>query len=158
MSKQSRGKTAKNERPIAREAVLAGIGAVSLIRRNASKTLADANAVAGRLPKAAGELLENAGQRTTATLKEIGARGNAFRWEFERLAKAFGQEAVAAGSNVIADVRSRIQPLLKKLDGTPLVFGITIAKPQPKRAAAKGRRKTAKKIAKRSARKTRKAA
>ncbi len=158
MSKQSRAKAAKNERPVAREAVLAGIGAVSLIRRGAGKTLADASAVAGRLPKAAGELIENAGQRTTATLKEIGARGNAFRWEFERLAKVFGQEAVAAGSNVIADVQSRIQPLLKKLDGTPLVFGVTTAKSKPKRTVAKGRRKAAKKTAKRGARKTRKAA
>ena len=137
---KSRTQAPKIERPAAQQVLLAGIGAVSLIRRNAGKTIAEAATMAGRLPAAANGLVKDAGERATATLKEIGARGNAFRWEFERLAKAFGQEAVAAGSNVIADVESRIQPLLRKFDGTPLAFGITIAKP---RSSARPARKAA---------------
>ena len=161
MSSQSKARTkktthtAKIERPTAQQVLLAGIGAVSLIRKNAGKTLAEAGAIAGRLPETAGSLVQGAGERATTTLKEIGARGNAFRWEFERLAKTFGQGAVTAGTQAVADAQARIEPLLKKIEGMPIVFGIAITKP---RSAAKSARKTARKPTKRSVRKIRKAA
>ena len=139
----------RDSRP-ARNVLLAGIGAVSLLRKNAGKSWTEATAMAGRLPEASSILLEGIGERSTAMIEEIGVRGNAFRWEFARLGRVIRREASNATTKVVADVEARLQPLLRKFD---------LGKPQPKRGkAAKRAKKVAKPVAKRATRKPRKAA
>jgi hypothetical protein len=159
MSKQVKARPMNRERPSAHEVLLAGIGAASLIRANAGKTWTEARAVTGRLPQTTSLLIDSVGERTAATIAEIGARGNAFRWEFERLAREFGKQASAVTTSVIADVEQRVQPVLKKLADSKIGLGIVVVKPKAKRAPAKKTvRKTAKPIARRTVRKARKAA
>ncbi len=145
-------------RSSARDVVLAGIGAASLLRKNAGKSLADVAGVIERLPEASSILIEGIGERSTAMIEELGARGNAFRWEFARLVRVAGKEASARTTNLVAEVESRVQPLLRKFNDVSVGFGIVVAKPKPKRAATKATRKTVKPAAKRTARKARKAA
>jgi hypothetical protein len=159
MSKQIKARPMNRERPSAHEVLLAGIGAVSLIRRNAGRTWTEATAMAGRLPETTSLLIDSAGERTVATIAEIGARGNAFRWEFERLVREFGKQASVVTTNVIADVEQRVQPVLKKLADSRIGLGIVVVKPKAKRAPAKKTaRKAAKPVAKRTVRKALKAA
>jgi hypothetical protein len=139
----------RDSRP-ARNVMLAGIGAVSLLRKNAGKSWTEATAIAGRLPEASSVLLEGIGERSTAMIEEIGVRGNAFRWEFARLARVVRREASNATTKVVAEVETRLQPLLRKLD---------LGKAQPKRGkVAKRAKKVAKPVAKSATRNPRKAA
>ena len=149
MSTQIKAEPMNRERPSAHHVLLAGLGAVSLLRKNAGKTWAETAAIVGRLPEASSIMVEGIGERSAAMIEEIGVRGNAFRWEFARLARVFGQEASTATNKVVADVESRLQPLLIK---------VGIGKPQPKRATTKRARKTTKPVAKRTTRKARKVA
>jgi hypothetical protein len=150
MSTQVKATPMNRDRRPARNVLLAGIGAVSLLRKNAGKSWTEVTAIAGRLPEASSILLEGIGERGTSMIEEIGVRGNAFRWEFARLARVVRKEASSATTKVVADVETRLQPLLRKLD---------LVKPQPKRGkAVKGAKKVAKPVAKRAARKPRKAA
>lgn len=145
-------------RSSARDVVLAGIGAASLLRKNAGKSWAEVSGVIERLPEASSILIEGIGERSNAMIEEIGARGNAFRWEFERLARVVGKEASARTTNLVANVESRVQPLLRKFSDVSVGFGIVVAKPKSKRTVVKATRKTIKPAAKRTARKARKAA
>ncbi len=158
MSKQTKAQPMNRERRPARDVLLAGIGAASLLRKNAGKSLTEAAAIVGRLPQASSIMLEGIGERTGAMVEEIGARGNAFRWEFARLARVFGREAAAATAEALADAQLRLRPLLSKFDDTSLLFGIQSGNPQPKRKPSKQARKPAKPTAKRVVRKPRKAA
>jgi len=156
---QAQPKNREPSRSLARDVLLAGIGAASLIRRNAGGALTEAAAIAGRMPKATSILIEGVGERSAAMIDELGARGNAFRWEFARLARVLGSKAVEAGSTLAADVETRVKPLLSRLDDVKVGLGIVVAKPKAKRAASKKTaRKAAKPVAKRAVRKARKAA
>jgi len=121
----------------ARQVLLAGIGAASLLRKNAGKSWAEATAIAGRMPEATSILIEG-----------IGERSQAFRDEFIERAKA-------ATTNLVADVEARLHPVLRKLADTKIGLGIVISRPKAKHAPA---RKAAKPVAKRTVRKPRKAA
>ena len=158
MSKQIKAQPMNRERRPARDVLLAGIGAASLLRKNAGKSLSEAAAIVGRLPEASSIMLEGIGERGGAMIEEIGVRGNAFRWEFARLARVFGREASDATANALADVQLRLQPLLRKIDDTSILFGIKIGNAKPKRKPAKLARKAAKPAGKRVVRKPRKAA
>jgi hypothetical protein len=85
-------------------------------------------------------------------------RGNAFRYEFERVGRQARKETSAAASKMVADVESRLQPLLRKFSDTTIGLGIVVARPKANKAAAKRTSKIAKLVAKRTARKPRKAA
>jgi hypothetical protein len=149
MSTQIKAEPMNRERPSAHQVLLAGLGAVSLLRKNAGKTWAETAAIVGRLPEASSIMVEGIGERSAAMIEELGARGNAFRWEFARIARVLGKEASTATIKVVADVESRLQPLLVK---------VGVVKPQPKRTTAKRTRKTVKPVAKRTTRKPRKVA
>ena len=141
MSTKTKARPIHREQLGARHLLLAGIGAVSLIRKNAGKTLAEAAAIAGRLPEAGSILIEGIGERSVA-----------YRNELVRLVDQLGGQASVATTNLVSDVGSRIQPLLQKIDGTSMLFGIRIAKAQ-RGATAKRTRKPAKAAAKRKVRK-----
>ena len=158
MSKQIKAQPMSRARRPARNVVLAGIGAASLLRKNVGKSLTEAAGIVGRLPEASSIMLEGISERSGAMIEEIGARGNAFRWEFARLARLVGREASAATSNALADVQLRLQPLLRKFDDTSILFGIKIGNVKPERKPAKHARKSAKPTAKRVGRQPRKAA
>ncbi|HTD28143.1 MAG TPA: hypothetical protein VK660_02010 [Xanthomonadaceae bacterium] len=139
MSTQIKAQPMNRDRRPARDVLLAGIGAVSLLRKNAGKSWSEATAIAGRIPEASSVLMEG-----------IGERSNAFRHEFIRLAGEVGRQASVARTNLASDVESRLQPLLRKL-------GIKPTKAKRKVVAKRG--KSARKpAAKRVARKPRKAA
>jgi hypothetical protein len=139
-----------NRRP-ARDVLLAGLGAVSLLRKNAGSAWTEATAIAGRMPLATSIAIEG-------MVESLVERGNFFRWEFERLGRVARKETTAAATRMVADVESRVQPLLRKLSDTSIGLGIVIGKPKAKKAAVKRTRNVAKKAAKRAVRKTRKAA
>ncbi|HEV2607164.1 MAG TPA: hypothetical protein VGT79_04195 [Xanthomonadaceae bacterium] len=118
----------------ARQVLLAGIGAASLLRKNAGKSWAEATAIAGRMPEATSILIEGLGERSQAFRDELIVR------------------AKAATTNLVADVESRLQPLLRKFGETTVGLGIVVSR-QGKRGAAKTARKPVKTVAKRKARK-----
>jgi hypothetical protein len=117
----------------ARQVLLAGIGAASLLRKNAGKSWAEATAIAGRMPEATSILIEG-----------LGERSHAFRDELIERAKA-------ATTNLVADVESRLQPLLRKFGETTVGLGIVVSR-QGKRGVAKKTRKPVKTVAKRKPR------
>ena len=132
----------------ARQVLLAGIGAASLLRKNAGKSWAEATAIAGRMPEATSILIEG-----------LGERSQAFRDELIVRAEKLGKRAKVATTNLVADIESRLQPALRKLADTKIGLGIVISKPKAKRAPAKkAARKATKPVAKRTVRKARKAA
>ena len=146
-------------RSLARDVLLASIGAASLIRKNAGGALTEAAAIAGRTPKATSILIEGIGERSAAVINELGARGNAFRWEFERLGRVFGKQVSTVTTSLVADVEARVQPVLKRFDELKVGLGIVVVKPKAKRAAPrKAARKAAKTVTKRVVRKASKAA
>lgn len=118
----------------AREVLLAGIGAASLLRKNAGKSWAEATAIAGRMPEATSILIEGIGERSQAFTDEL----------IER--------AKAATTNLIADVESRLQPLLRRFGETTVGLGIVVSR-QGKRGAASKARKPVKTVARRKPRK-----
>jgi len=133
------------ERPRAHEVLLAGIGAASLIRRNAGAVVEDAFAIAGRVQEKASLLIYEFG-------------GNGFDGLVAR-ANGLGKRASATAGSLAADVESRLQPLLRRLDDVRIGLGITVIKPKPRRTPAKRARKPASKTSsKTSSRKARKAA
>jgi hypothetical protein len=140
MSKQTKagsGKRPTETRTAARDVLLAGIGAASLLRKNANQAIADASAAIDHLPVKTADFADAVAERT-----------HAFRIEFsKRIVPSLGRRVKAMATEGVASVESRLQPLLKKL-------GV-------KTSAAKTgkRRKTAaKSTAKRTVRKPRKAA
>ena len=140
MSKQTKTRSSKRpteSRTAARDVLLAGLGAASLLRKNASQAIADATTAIDQLPV-----------KTADFADAIAERSHAFRIEFsKRIAPSFGRRVKAMASDGIASVESRLQPLLKR-------FGVVTAT-----AKAGERRKTAAKPgAKRVVRKPRKAA
>jgi hypothetical protein len=139
-----------NRRP-ARDVLLAGLGAVSLLRKNAGSVWTEATAIAARMPEATSILVEG-------VVEGVVKRGNAFRYEFERVGRQARKETSAAASKMVADVESRLQPLLRKFSDTTIGLGIVVARPKANKAAAKRTSKIAKLVAKRTARKPRKAA
>jgi hypothetical protein len=148
-----------NRGGFARDMLLASVGAASLLRKNAGSALTEAAAIAGRMPQATSILIEGIGERSAAMIDELGARGNAFRWEFARLARELGKKASEATTSLASDVESRVQPVLRKFAETKIGLGIVVAKPKAKRAAGKKTaRKAVKPVAKRTVRKARKAA
>jgi len=151
MSKQIKAQPMNRDRRPARDVLLAGIGAVSLLRKNAGKSWTEATAIAGRMPEATSILIEGIGERSTAMIEEIGVRGNMFRWEFKRLAREFRKHTSEATTNLAADVESRLQPLLVKL-------GVKPAPAKRKATPAKRGKPARKTAAKRITRKPRKAA
>ena len=118
----------------ARDVLLAGIGAVSLLRKNAGKSWAEATAIAGRMPEATSILIEGLGERSQAFWDEL----------IER--------AKSATTNLVADMESRLQPLLRKFGKTTVGLGIVVSS-QDKRVAAKSARKPVKTVARRKPRK-----
>ena len=108
MSKQvkARSMNRKTEaRTGGRDVLLAGIGAASLLRRNAGKAFVDAAAAIGQLPEKSAELVE-----------AFGERANAFKVEFVwRVGPSFGRKVKALASDGVATVESRLRPLLGKL-------------------------------------------
>lgn len=138
-------------RRAARDVLLAGLGAVSLLRKNAGSTWTQATAIAGRMPEATSILMEG-------VAVSVVERGKAFRYEFERLGRLARKETSAAASKMVADVDSRLQPLLRKFSDSTISLGIVVARPKVKMAVAKRTRKVAKPVAKRKVRKSRKGA
>jgi len=118
----------------AREVFLAGIGALSLVRKNAGKSWAEATAIAGRMPEATSILIEGFGERSQA-----------FRDELLERTKA-------AATNLVSDVESRLQPLLRKFGETTVSLGIVVSR-QRQRDAANKARKPVKTVARRKPRK-----
>ncbi len=143
-----------NRRP-ARDVLLAGLGAVSLLRKNAGSAWTEATAIAGRMPEATSILVEGV---VVGVVEGVVERGNAFRYEFERLGRVARKETAAAASKMVADVESRLKPLLRRFSDTTIGLGIVVAKPKANQAAAKRTRKAAKPVAKRTLRKPRKVA
>jgi hypothetical protein len=132
----------------ARQVLLAGIGAASLLRKNAGKSWAEATAIASRMPEATSILIEG-----------LGERSQAFREDLIVRAENLGKRAKVATTNLVADVELRVQPVLRKLAETKIGLGIVISKPKAKRAPGKKAvHKAAKPVAKRTVRKARKAA
>ncbi|MBS0457158.1 MAG: hypothetical protein JSS44_07510 [Proteobacteria bacterium] len=129
-------------RPGAREVLLAGIGAVSLIRKNATGAVKEAVAIAGRAPKAAGIAIEG-----------IGEQGRFYRERMTARASVLGQRAVTAAGEWSTHMQSRLQPVLGTLDGLTARFGLRLVKTTAKRTGAKRARKTVRVAAKRKARK-----
>jgi len=144
MSKQIKAQPVNRKTDVrtgARDVLLAGIGAASLLRKNAGASWAEAKAIAKRIPAASSIMVEG-----------IGESGQAFKAELIDRAEAFGKRAKAATTNLVADVESRLQPLLRKFGETTAGFGIVVSR-QGKRAAAKKTRKPVKTVAKRKPRK-----
>jgi hypothetical protein len=147
MSTELKAEPMNRDRRPARDVLLAGLGAVSLLRKNAGSAWTEATAIAGRMPLATNDLIE-----------EIVDRGMAFGYEFQRLGREASKEVSSAASSAISDVKARLQPLLRGIGDTKIAAGLMVLKPKAKKAAAKRPRKTVKSATKRAARKTRKAA
>ncbi len=122
----------------ARDALLAGIGAVSLVRKNAGKSLAEAASVIERLPEASSILIEGIGERTQALKTELLGR-----------VASLDTRARVASNNGIAEVESRLRRLLRKLGiepvrtthaGKPAKRGKATVKPAAKRGVRKPRK------------------
>ena len=144
MSKQVKATPMNRERPSAHEVLLAGLGAVSLIRKNAGDALDEAAAIAGRMPDATSILIEG-----------LGETGGRYRDELITRANGLGKRVTSVASGLVADAGSRLQPLLRKFDDVTVGLGITVLKPKTRPVSAKRARKASKAVAKR---KTRKAA
>ncbi|HEY2345627.1 MAG TPA: hypothetical protein VGH80_07060 [Xanthomonadaceae bacterium] len=144
MSTPIEARPVNRERPSAHEVLLAGIGAMSLIRKNAGDALSEAIAIAGRVPDATGIMIEG-----------LGETGGRYRDELIARANGLGKRATSAANGFVADVGSRLRPLLRKFDDVTVGLGITVLKPKAKAVPAKRARKASKAVAKR---KTRKAA
>ena len=142
MSTEIKPTSTHRERPGAHEVLLAGIGAMSLLGRNAGGALTEAIAIAGRVPDAAGIMIEG-----------LGETGGRYRDELIARANGLGQRATRAANGLVAEFGSRLQPLLRKLDDVKVGFGITVIKPGAKAASAKRGRKASKAVAKRKSRK-----
>ncbi len=148
MSKQIKAQPMNRKTDVrvgARDMLLAGVGAASLLRKNAGKYWSEATAIARRIPAASSILAEG-----------IGERSQAFRDELIERANALGERANTAAGELVADVESRLRPLLRKFDDTSILLGIKIARKQPMRAAKLTKRRKA--VAKPTVRKPRKAA
>lgn len=123
----------------ARDVLLAGVGAVSLLGKNAGKSLADAAGVIERLPEASSILAEGIGERAQAFKAEL----------IERVALLDARTRTALGDG-LAEVEFRLLPLLRQLRIKP-------AQRRPAKSAKRGP-KPAKAASKRTSRKPRKAA
>jgi hypothetical protein len=137
MSKQIKARPMNRSTDVrtgARQVLLAGIGAASLLRKNAGKSWAEATAIAGRMPEATSILIEGLGERSQAFRDEL----------IER--------ARAAKTNLVADMESRLQPLLRKFGETTVSLGIVVSR-QRQRGAEKKARKPVKTVAKHKPRK-----
>lgn len=132
----------QTNRPGAREVLLAGIGAVSLIRKNATGAVKEAVAIAGRAPKAASIAIEG-----------IGEQGRYYRGRVTAHANELGQRAIAVAGELSASVQTRLQPVLGTLDGLTARFGVRLVKTTGKRSGGKRARKTTRVATKRKARK-----
>lgn len=132
----------RRARPGTREVLLAGIGAVSLARRNAGAAVKEAIAIAGRVPAATSIMIEGLGETGNDYRNAIIARAGTWRG---RIARTVGSLA--------ADAQARLQPLLGRFDGVAARFGIARTKPAPRRG-----RKAAKAKPAATRRKVRKAA
>ena len=141
MSKQIKARSTHRKaqaRTDGRDVLLAGIGAASLLRKNATKAYVDASAAVAQLPEKSAEFIE-----------AFAERANAFKVEFvNRVAPTFGRRIKSMATDGVATVESRLRPLLGKL-------GVKI-----KRTKVAKRRKVAvkKTSAKRSVGRPRKAA
>jgi uncharacterized protein YgbK (DUF1537 family) len=147
MSTELKAEPMNRDRRPARDVLLAGLGAVSLLRKNAGSAWTEATAIAGRMPLATNDLIE-----------EMVERGVAFRYEFERLGRVAGKEVSTAATSAISEVKARLQPLLRKIGDTKIISGVAVRKPKAKKAVSKRVRKAVKPVAKRAVRKARKAA
>lgn len=125
-------------RPGAREVLLAGIGAASLLRKNTGAALKEAVAIAGRAPKAAGIAIEG-----------IGEQGRFYRERATARATALGQRAVAVAGELSSTVRTRLQPALGTFDGLMARFGVRVVETSGKRTGAKRARKSPRTLGKR---------
>lgn len=139
MSTKIEATPVNRERPGAREVLLAGIGAVSLARRNAGAVVKEAIAIAGRVPAATSVMIEGIGETGSEYRDAIKARADRLR---ARITSTAGELATQA--------QSRLQPLLGRFDGVAARLGIVKATPKARRG-----RKASKPVARR---KTRKAA
>ena len=141
MSKPIKARSTKRKSQVrteGRDMWLAGIGAASLLRKNATKAYVDATAAVAQLPEKSAEFIE-------ATVE----RANAFKVEFvNRMVPAFGRQVKSMASDGIATIESRLRPLLGKL-------GVKAKSAKVAKRRKIGARKTA---AKRVAGRTRKAA
>ncbi len=131
--------------PGARAVLLAGLGAASLIRRNTAAAVQEAVAVAGRVPKATGIMLEG-----------LGEQGRYYRDRTLTGANALGQRVVAIAGELATGAHDRLQPVLRRLDGVTAVLGIRARSTKATRKPVRKARKPAVKTTAR--RKTRKAA
>ncbi|MEO7478340.1 MAG: hypothetical protein ABIT64_03805 [Lysobacteraceae bacterium] len=108
MSKQIKARSTKRKaqaRTDGRDMWLAGIGAASLLRKNATKAYADASVVVAQLPEKSAEFIE-----------VIVERANAFKVEFvNRVVPTFGRRVKSMASEGVATIESRLRPLLGKL-------------------------------------------
>jgi len=139
MSANLKPTPANRERPGAHEVLLAGIGAASLIRKNAGAVVEDAFAIAGRVQ-----------EKASILIYELG--GNGIDGLVAR-ANSLGKRASAATGSIAADLESRLQPLLRRFDDVKIGLGITVIRPKARRAPAKRARKPAGKTAGGKARK-----
>ncbi|MBS0193198.1 MAG: hypothetical protein JSR34_03060 [Proteobacteria bacterium] len=144
MSTQIQATPVNRERSGAREVLLAGIGAVSLIRKNATGAVKEAVAIVGRVPAA-----------TSIVIEGLGETGSRYRDELIARATGMRQRATTTAGNLAADIQSRLEPMLGRFNDVTVGLGITVLKPKAKRQPAHRARKAVKTVAKR---KTRKAA
>lgn len=142
MSTEIKANPVNRGRPSAHEVLLAGIGAMSLIRKNAGAAVTEAFAIAGRVPDAASIAIEG-----------IGESGGRYRDELIARANGLGKRATEVAGNLVSDVESRLQPLLRKFDDVKIGLGVTVLKPKAKPAAARRGRKATKAVVKRKGRK-----
>lgn len=137
MSTKIEATPVNRQRPGAREFMLAGIGAVSLARRNAGAAVQEAIAIAGRVPAATSIMIEGLGETGSEYRRAIGARADALRTRI-----------LTTAGEVAAQAQSRVQPLLGRFEGVAARLGIVKTKPKARRG-----RKASKPVARRKARK-----